>query len=407
MQPVFIFGLIIFLGFVLGELCVKFRLPKVTGYIVAGILLNPKIVNLVPGSFVESTDVIIDISLSFITFSVGGTLSITKLRALGKKILSITIFESEFAFLSVLIIFILLGPSLIHSPNATMSLFYIPLALLLAPLASPTDPSATLAVEHEYHAKGDVTSTVMGVAAMDDVLGIINYSIAIALASLFIANKPIGFNSILHPIIIIFGSVILGGVFGFFLNLSTKIFKRETEGGLIVIILAVLSLCFGVAKLLNFDPLLTIMTMGFVVVNFNPKHELIFKMLERYTEELIFVLFFTISAMHLDFSVLVSNYMLIIVFVIFRALGKVSGVFVGASISKSSAKVKKYTAGGLIPQGGIVIGLALVVSQNPAFNSISSIVINVILGATIIHEIIGPVISKYSLNKAGELTIEE
>ena len=407
MQPIFVVGIIIFVGFIFGELCEKFRLPKVTGYILAGILLNPGIINFIPKDFLKNTEVVTNISLSFITFSVGGTLLISKLRILGKRILLITFFESEFAFLFVLIIFILLGPSLLHIPNATMSLVYIPLALLLAPLASPTDPSATLAVEHEYHAKGEVTSTIMGVAAMDDVLGIINYSIAIAVASLFIINKPIGSNLIIQPIIQILGSVLLGAIFGFILNFLTKIFKKENEGVLIVIILALLSLCFGSASLLNVDALLATMTMGFVVVNFNSKHELLFKILERYTEELIFVLFFTISAMHLDFSVLVSNYMLILVFVVFRALGKISGTFVGATISKSSAKIKKYTAGGLIPQGGIVIGLALIVRQNPDFDSISIIVINVILGATIIHEIIGPVISKYALKKAGELSAKK
>jgi Kef-type K+ transport system membrane component KefB len=144
--------------------------------------------------------------------------------------------------------------------------------------------------------------------------------------------------------------------------------------------------------------------MGIMVVNRNIKKEKIFKILERYTEELIFVLFFTISAMHLDFSVLTSNYLLIVIFIIFRSAGKFSGTILGGKISKSSPAIQKFTAGGLLPQGGIVIGLALVIKQNPSFGSISDIILNVIIGATIIHEIIGPIASKIALKKAGEIS---
>jgi len=143
--------------------------------------------------------------------------------------------------------------------------------------------------------------------------------------------------------------------------------------------------------------------MGTIVVNYNPKREQIFQVLERYTEQLIFILFFTLSGMHLNFSVLSTYLFLMLFFVLFRAIGKVSGTMLGANLSKSSALVKRYTAGGLIPQGGIVIGLALLIKQNHAFDAISDIIISVIVGATIVHEIIGPVLAKTMLKKAGEL----
>ena len=145
------------------------------------------------------------------------------------------------------------------------------------------------------------------------------------------------------------------------------------------------------------------MAMGAFVVNFNKMREKIFKILERYTEELIFVLFFTISAMHLKFSVLSTSYILILFFVLFRTIGKVAGSKLGAHLAKSSTNVKKYVAGGLIPQGGIVIGLALLLKQNNSFDQIADIIISVIIGATIIHELVGPVIAKISLKKAGEI----
>lgn len=407
MEPILIIGIIIFTGIVAGETCTRIGLPKVTGYIFAGLILNPKLTHFIPESFVVHTDLVTNIALSFITFSVGGTLLFSKIRSLGKSIIFITLFEAEFAFLFVAVFFILLGPVIVSLPESGLVSFFIPLALLLASLASPTDPSTTLAVEHEYKAKGEVTSTIMGVAAFDDILGIINFSLAISIAGICIQHQSIGIYSIAQPFIKISGSVLGGCLFGFFLNILTKIINKETEGVLIALIIGLLSLCYGLAGMFGADELLSTMTMGVVVVNNNTQREKIFKILERYTEELIFVLFFTLSAMHLDFSVMISNYLFIIIFVVFRSIGKFTGTIVGAKISKSSSSVQKYTVGGLIPQGGIVIGLALVIKQNSAFSSISDIILNIIIGATIIHEIIGPVISKYALEKAEEITLNK
>lgn len=407
MEPLLIIGIILFTGFIFGELCTRVKLPKVTGYILAGVILNPNLTHVIPRSFIEHTALLTNISLSFITFSVGGTLFFPKVRRLGKTILFITLFEAEFAFLFVIIAFSLLGPVILSGSALSMLSFFIPLSLLIASLASPTDPSATLAIEHQYHAEGEVTSAIMAVAAFDDILGILNYSFAVALSGVFIVHQPLGMHSIVQPFASILGAVILGCLFGLILNIFSKIIVKETEGALITLIISLLALCFGSARVAGFDELLSTMTMGIVVVNYNIKRDKLFKILERYTEELIFVLFFTISAMHLDFSVLVSNYLFILIFVISRSMGKFSGTLVGGKLSKASASVQKFTAGGLIPQGGIVIGLALVIKQNPAFNSISDIIMNVIIGATIIHEIVGPVISKFALGKAGELTVHK
>lgn len=403
MEPILIIGIIIFTGFIIGEICSRIGLPKVTGYILAGVVLNPRLTHFVPVTFVDNTSLITNIALSFITFSVGGTLLFSRIRTLGKPIIYITVLEAEFAFFSVAVFFALIGPYVLSGQGITAGTFYIPLALLLGSLASPTDPSATLAVVHEYHAKGEVTSTIMGVAAFDDILGIINYSLAISAASIFMLHSKLVFGSFIHPVSNIIISIAIGTAFGMILNILSKVIKKETEGVLITLIISLLSLCYGVAGVLGSDELLSTMAMGVTVVNFNVKKEKIFIILERYTEELIFVLFFTLSAMHLDFSVMISNYQLIIMFVIFRAAGKLGGTIAGGKLSGASVSVRKYTVGGLIPQGGIVIGLALVIRQNTAFFNISDIILNVIIGSTIIHEIIGPIVSKSALNRAGEL----
>jgi len=395
MQSPLIVGIIVFTGFIFGEIASKIKLPKVTGYILAGILLNPGLFKIVPKDFIVHTDLVTNIALSFITFSVGGTLFYPHIKRLGKGILYITVLEAECAFLSVIFGFLVIAPLFIHLPGATWAATFIPISLLIGSLASPTDPTATLAVIHEYNAQGSVSSTIMGIAAFDDALGIINYSIAIALARVFILHKEFSlYSSFVNPLTVIAGALLLGIGFGFIFNIITQLIKKETEGVFIVVILALLSLCFGAAKLIGLDELLATMTMGIIVVNYNPKRKKIFKMLERYTEELIFVLFFTISGMHLKFSVLLTSYMLVLLFVVFRTIGKFSGTMAGAQLAKSSAVIRKYAAAGLIPQGGIVIGLALMIKQIHTFNAFSDIIISVIIGASIIHELIGPIASK-------------
>jgi len=404
MPLILIVGIIIFIGFICAEIAKAFGLPKVTGYILGGVLLNPDLIKIIPSDFVEHTDLITTISLSFITFSVGGTLLWQNIKKLGKTIISITFFEAEIAFLAVFIGFVFCLPYFTNIAGATMLKVFIPLSLLLAALASPTDPSATLAVVHEYKAKGKVSSTIMGVAAMDDVFGIINYSFAVIIISGVLTNKSISlFGSIYQPLLMICLSILLGILFGIIFNLITNFFRKETQGSLIVVIFAMLFVCFGTSRWLGLDELLSTMIMGIIVVNFNSSKTTIFNMLERYTEEFIFALFFTLSGMHLNFSTLSSSLILILIFVVLRSLGKILGTNIGSRVSKADNNIRKFTAGGLIPQGGIVVGLALLISQNQLFSEISQIVMNVIIGSTVIHEFIGPITAKLALKKAKEI----
>jgi len=402
MSGITLIGIIIIGGFVLGELADKLNLPKVTGYIIAGILLSPPIAPFVPDLFVENTKIVTNISLSIITFSVGGTLSISKIKNEGRQILNITLGESGFAFLLVFLGFIILSPFLLKIDNATYMSVYIPFSLMLGALAAPTDPTATLAVAHEYNAKGKVMSTIMGVAAFDDAVGLLLFSIVIAFATPFVSSQHVEIGTVVLSIVRqLFGAFLVGGVMGFIFNKVSQHLAENSEGMMIAIVIGFLSLCFGISSYFELDELLAIMFMGFMVVNFNKKQRLIFKLLERYTEQLIFIIFFTISGMHLDVFVLSDSLLLVLLFVVLRASGKFIGVFVGGR--KAPKEIKKYTAGGLIPQGGIVIGLALMIKYNPTFSMISEQFINIILGATVIHELIGPLLARFSLKKAGEI----
>jgi Kef-type K+ transport system membrane component KefB len=289
-------------------------------------------------------------------------------------------------------------------PELTSFSAILAFSILVSIFASPTDPSATLAVETEYKAKGKITSMIMGIAAFDDVLGIINFSVLTSVALSVIGDGHVSIaKSFMTPVISIGGAILLGIVSGFVLKLITKVLTRETDGLLIVVISGFLIAIFGIADWLHVDELLSTMTFGAFVVNYSSLQEKIFRLLERYTDELIFLLFFTLSGMHLNFGTLGSSLTLILCFIIFRAMGKFTGIYLGGSLSHESSKVKKLTAFGLIPQGGIVIGMALLLKGKPAFSGMADIIISIVIGATIVHEIIGPVLAKFALKKAGEI----
>ena len=404
MNSILAIGIVIFGGFILGQQMHKLRLPKIVGYLIAGILFNPQICHFVPKDISSDTNIIENMAIAFIAFAIGGTIEFKKIKKLGKGIMFITIFEAEITFLVIAAGIITALPFIVNIPQANWFTFFVPAGLLLGCLGSPTDPSGALAVVHEYKANGQVSSTVLSVAAFDDVLGIINYSVAIVIAQAVITHQAFSIDKIvLTPFLIIIGSVVLGVALGLVFNYLTKQISKQREGSFFVLIISFISLCWGLATLIHVEEILAIMIMGIVVANYNLAPKKVFAMMERYSEELIFLIFFTLSGMHLDLHYNPLVMILLVLFIVFRLIGKFTGTYLGAWAAKSPPEVKKYTAQGLIPFGGIVIGLALMVQQNPAFSEISSGIVSVIIGATIINEFIGPIIFKNSLKHAGEI----
>ncbi len=395
-------GILIFTAFILGELAEKVRLPKISGYILAGILLNPQLFGFMSEQFVEHTDPLLTISLSLITFSIGGGLSYSKIKASARTILFLTIYESVFAFISV---FIFMFLTLYFFINIFDSInIIIAVSLVLASLAAPTDPSATLAVVHEYRAKGVVSSSMLEIAAFDDLAGIIIYTLATAFSTLFLHESDIKMTEVLMELgESVGGAILLGGIIGVLFNFIIKMFNKESEGTLIVLTIGLVALTYGVSDFFGFESLLSSMVLGVVVINFNPLSGKIFKLIERYTDELIFVIFFSLSGLHLQLSSLAGSVFLILIYIISRAIGKITGIYYGSTMHKADPKIRKYSAGGLIPQGGIVIALALLLTKDPAFKETASMIIGLVIGAALIHEIVGPIISKWSLKKAGEI----
>jgi Kef-type K+ transport system membrane component KefB len=396
-------GLAILLGYLMGELARRVGLPRVSGYIAAGLILNPGITGLVTHDFVDSMGTTVDLSLAVLTFAIGGTLALGPLRELGKKILFIAVGEAQISALVVIGGCLVTLPFLL--PNLGGFLTTIaPLSVLLGTLASPTDPSATLAVVRQYRAKGMVTFSIMASAALDDALGILNYSLGIVIASILITHHVEGVGSILDPLLGIFGAVGIGVLSGLAFRFAPRWVRGETNGLQIALLLGALGICYGVSAWLGLDQLLATLSMGVTVINLSSRErQEIFRLLEESVEPVVFIVFFTVSGMMLDVAVLFRYLPVVLLFVVFRSAGKLLGAYLGARLSGASKMVRRYTGWGLIPQGGIVIGLALLVKQVGILAPISDILLNVIIGATVIHELIGPLTAKLAITKAGEV----
>ncbi len=407
MNTLLIVGTIIGAGYLLGELASKVGLPRVSGYILAGLALNPGVTGVVSRDFVQGTDAVTSVALAILTFAVGGTLAIAPLKELGRGIIMIALGEAELAALFVILGSMIVLPFFLDK-GAGFITMVVPLAVLLGALASPTDPSATLAVIHQYKAKGQVSFSIMAAAALDDAIGIINFSVGMVIASFLIAHGHHvaggGISALIKPVIEIGGALVLGVVSGLGFHYIPRLLRAESDGLLLVLIIGLLTLCYGLATAFGLDQLLATMTMGMAVVNFKASRDRIFRLLEEYIEPLVFVLFFTISGMLLDVAVLFRYFPLVLFFVLFRTAGKLTGAYLGATIGRAPQAVRRYTGFGLIPQGGIVIGLALILQREEGFADLSSILLSVVIGATVLHELIGPLTAKLAIQKAGEIT---
>lgn len=407
MNTLLVLGFLVIVGYFIGQLCEIVGVPKIIGYIFTGILFSPNTMSMIPADFIKNTESLLSISLAFITFEVGGELKWSKLKKRERDIFSITAMASVVPFILIaglFYLFAILFPW--YLPFGDVSVI-IAFSILLAALASPTDPTATLAVIRQYEAEGKVKDTILGVAAIDDALGIFVFSLGIAFSSFLLQESGNVQQSLYFAIHHVGGGILIGlaaaVVMDIFLNYSDKI---KGEGNWIIITLSLIAICYGAAAYFEVDELLACMLMGLIVVNTSESHELVFGTLKRYTEELIFLFFFLLSGLQLNVQMIPQALLPVIVFVLLRMAGKYTGSYIGAAFVKSEDKIKKYTAGGLIPQGGIVIGLALLLNQYEAFSEVYDILLAVIMGSVIINEIAGPLAAIYSLRKAGETSRE-
>ncbi|MFT5170409.1 MAG: Kef-type K+ transport system membrane component KefB [Candidatus Marinamargulisbacteria bacterium] len=396
--------MLLILGLFSGTLFKKLGLPKITGYLVSGFLIINLAEPYLPKNYLQTSEILVILGLAFISFEVGGQLAKERFLGLGKTIAWITFFTMLFPFVVVGIGFSLLLSLIYGSSSIEIMTVCIPASLLLAALSAPTDPTPLLVISHEKKVSGPVTSSIFGITAIDDLIAVLLF-IFVFLISKILASPAEGFSllTISDTLFWLFLSVSLGLLIGLSIKFACAFLVKQTDGLLIILLFGTLSFIAGLSGFFEIDVIATSMTMGIFIRNFSPNEHRLFDLLERYSDEMITLLFFTLSGLHLKMAFIKPLIPLIIVFVILRGLGKYLGVLAGAKISDAPESIKKYLTPGLIPQGGIVIGLALLVLKTPEMEPFSDLVFNIVIGATFIHGLAGPLLTIFTLRRAGEI----
>lgn len=380
-------AVMLFAGFLLTRLTKLIKLPNVTAYIVAGILIGPYCLNLIPTNFVTNTSFLADVSLAFIAFSTGEFFRFDTLKKNGGKVVIITVFE---ALLASILVFIV-SYFIMH--------LTLPFSIVLGALAAATAPASTMMTIRQTNSKGDFVDTLLQVVALDDVVGLIAYSVAISIAMASIAGS-FSFISVVKPILINLAALVIGGLFGFLMKLLMP--KKRSKDNRLIISIALLFTYCGLCSIVDVSPLLGCMCMSTIYINITNDDKL-FKQLNYFTPPIL-LLFFVRSGVSFDLKALVSSssigsvpiIVIGVVYFFVRIIGKYGGAYLGSLIVKKDKKVRNYLGLALIPQAGVAIGLAAMGARTIG-GEVGAALETIILASSVLYELIGPACAKLSL----------
>ncbi|MBO4896769.1 MAG: cation:proton antiporter [Clostridia bacterium] len=379
-------ALMILFGMFFGRMAKHVGLPNVTGYLVGGLLLGPSVLGIVPADALSGFDIISEVALGFIAFTIGNEFKISYFKRVGRAPIVIAFLEAFVAVIFVISALLIAG-------------FQLPFSIVLGSIAAATAPAATIMVIKQYNAKGPVTETLLSVVALDDAAALILFGISVAIGQALMSPGDTAILPlVIKPFIEIFGAIICGFLFGLLFTLPLRYFKKS--GNRLSIIVGFIFAGIGISKMFGLSSLLLCMAMGAALANVSSVTKELVKISDSITPP-IFLLFFVTSGAELQLSVLPSIGVAGVIYVIFRVIGKYAGAYFGAVLCKTDKNIKKYLGPALIPQAGVAIGLSLVATTVvPQFaNEIRGI----ILCGTLIYEMIGPGVAKWSLKKAGEI----
>lgn len=401
----------IFAGLMLSRVAKKLKLPAVTAYLVAGVLVGPFVLgNLgVDGlgftshENVKSFSLLSDIALGFIAFAIGNEFRLAQLKKIGKQATIIGIFQAVFT--TLLVDAVLIGLHFIIPDK-----FPLEAAIVLGAVAAATAPAATLMVVRQYKAKGPVTDVLLPVVALDDAVGLVLFAISFGIAKAISAGSVDVVSVIVEPIAEVAMSLLLGFVMGAIFTYCERFFHSRSKR--LAMSVAFVLATVGLSKLsfeiggihIAFSSLLVCMMLGTVFCNMCDFSENLMDRLDRWTAPL-FILFFVISGAELELSIFKDITVVIIglVYIISRCIGKYYGAGISSRIAKCDPNIVKYLGITLFPQAGVALGMAI---KSEELGPVGIIIANITLFAVLIYEIVGPALTKMSLLKAGEIDPE-
>ena len=412
MQVLLSLSIALLSGLLLSRLAKLAKLPAVTAYLVAGILVGPYVLGafgveglgFISHEDVKSYSLLCDIALGFIAFSIGNEFRLPQLKKIGKQATVIGILQAVVT--TLLVDAVLIGIHFI-----TPEKFPLPAAIILGAIASATAPAATLMVVKQYKAKGPLTDILLPVVALDDAVGLILFAISFGVAKALDAGMVDLISVLVEPLCEVVFSLALGAVMGYLFTLSEKFFhsrsKRMAMSVAFVLLTVGLSMLeFHIGPVhIAFSSLLVCMMLGTVFCNICDFSEELMDRIDRWAAP-VFILFFVLSGAELELSVFGDIIIVAIglAYILARSAGKYFGAFFSAKMTSCSPTIVKYLGITLLPQAGVALGMAMKAQE---FAAGGTLVSNITLFAVLVYELIGPVLTKISLLHAGEIKPEE
>ncbi len=411
MQTLLCLSVALFVGLMLSRLAKLLKLPAVTAYLIAGILIGPYLLGALGvsglgfGSMAEvkKFSILCDVALGFIAFSIGNEFRLDDLKKTGKQAAVIGVFQAVFTT-------ILVDAALIGLHFLMPDKLPLPSAIILGAVASATAPAATLMVVRQYKAKGPVTKILLPIVALDDAVGLVLFAVSFGVAKAMLAGRVDVLSVVVEPILEVVLSLVLGAVMGFLFTFFERFFHSRSKRLSMSVCFVFLTVALSMLKFeiggvhIAFSSLLVCMMLGTVFCNACDFSEELMDRIDRWTAPL-FILFFVLSGAELELSVFTDLAIVIIglVYIIARSAGKYTGAFISAKSVHCEENIVRYLGITLLPQAGVALGMAIKAEQ---LGPEGAVVANITLFAVLIYEIVGPMLTKIALTKAGEIKPE-
>jgi len=397
-----------FAGLMMTRLLGKLKLPDVTSYLIAGVLIGPCCIGAlhIPGlgfgsaEELEGLNLISLVALGFIAFSIGNEFRLSQLRETGKQALVIGVLQAVTATLLVdaaLLLVCLVAPQALS----------VPAAITLGAIAAATAPAATLMVVRQYKAKGPVTDLLLPIVALDDAVGLVLFAVSFGIAKALSAGAVDLISIVVDPLIEILGSLLLGTLAGIALTELEKLFHSNTNRLAMTIGFVFVTVALSMLRIpagpvmISFSSLLVCMMMGSVFCNLCPLSEEIMSRADKWSAPLM-VLFFVISGAELELGVFAKGSAVLIglIYILSRSAGKYFGARESARVMHCSDNVIRYLGITLLPQAGVALGMCVTAAKLPGDGPM---IRNIVLFAVLIYELVGPLLTKWALTKAGDI----
>lgn len=403
-NPIFGVSILILFGLLGGKLIHLIKFPRVTGYILMGILIGPSVLQLLSRDMVESFTVIRQVAIGFIGYTIGLELRFSKLKKTGKQVTIITLVQAFttaiFVCLAVASYFLITGGSYTWT-----------YALILGAIATATAPGPIVAVVKSYRTKGPVTDVLLPLVALDDAIGIMLFAVMLSLGTSLLSGPMSVGHMLLDPAKEIFFSLFFGLVIGLLVTIIAKRFNRESDQFLMMVIIGFVFAGIGIGQAVHASAILLPMTIGIFLTNsIDEKYEHRLTQTTDLFTAPVLLAFFTIAGAELHLGLLTKIGIVGVIYLVVRVIGKITGAYVSAKSVKAPPTVVKYLGFTLIPQAGVAIDMALTTQLRfettdalLPYLEIGEVIMTIVLAATVIYEVLGLVIVKTALSKAGEI----